>query len=859
MRLTQKQQIEALICQMKKAHEQVRLHMERGNIQPAAGLLEDCQMGGITMGTLIENTEGQNHQAVLLLEEYCELIYLIYQKLKENYEKISVYNMYDMLHQKICKVANIVKHDVMVTKEAVFLPYKASMWDSMESVWKAASEDKYCDAYVIPVPYFDKDSNGKFCDMHYEGDQYPDYVPVTRYDEFDLEEHHPDMIFIHNPYDMANYVTSVHPFFYSDKLKKITNQLVYLPYFMLEEISPEDDAAVENIKHFCTVPGVYHADKVIVQSEAMKQVYVRVLSEAAGSHTQTARKYWNDKISGLGSPKIDKILNTKKEDFSLPQKWKDIIEKPDGSWKKIIFYNTGIGALLNQNERMLDKMRDVFRVFKENKDKVALLWRPHPLIQATVKSMRPGLWIEYDRLIRQYQAEGWGIYDDSTDLDRAVAIGTAYYGDTSSVIQLCKKAGKKVLLEQAFIKDTEDDKYLFAFEDLYDDGSCYWFTAMNYNALFKLHKDTWLVEYIGSFPNERTDGYRLYSSILEHRDKLYFTPLRADEIGVFDKKKQQFSKIVFENEKKECLDDYTGWNFVTAYRHKSFLYFIPHQRKFILKLNMETGDISFQTDWYKMLRKKGIHTGESLFFKTCRKENVVYAPFNHINAVLMFNLQTEKAELFTVGDTGTGYVDICYDGGKFWLAPLTGRKIFRWDEKTNICESFLVTSARKENMLFWGCEYFDDSVYFFPNAYNKILKIDVSESHGNDLVIEESAGMSDENRDVLCSNYVFCKSELSHMLTYDKDGYLSEYRKGVSWIRKEVIRLLPDNKNKFTAFIGKLQDEYYRHQEGMPCETVYFSLRDFIRHIIDDPDKQDGPLKERKESYGEKIYRILNQ
>ena len=32
------------------------------------------------------------------------------------------------------------------------------------------------------------------------------------------------------------------------------------------------------------------------------------------------------------------------------------------------------------------KMRDVFRVFREVKEDVALLWRPHPLIQATIES-----------------------------------------------------------------------------------------------------------------------------------------------------------------------------------------------------------------------------------------------------------------------------------------------------------------------------------------------------------------------------------------------------------------------------------------------------------------------------------------
>ena len=63
--------------------------------------------------------------------------------------------------------------------EAVFLPYKASMWDSLESVWKAADEDPDCDAYVIPIPYFDRNPDGSFGPMHDERLDYPDNVPVT--------------------------------------------------------------------------------------------------------------------------------------------------------------------------------------------------------------------------------------------------------------------------------------------------------------------------------------------------------------------------------------------------------------------------------------------------------------------------------------------------------------------------------------------------------------------------------------------------------------------------------------------------------------------------------------------------------
>ena len=445
MRSAQKQEVLGLIESLHQAHEEIKEALLQKRIAVAQNMIAECQEFAVSLGENIERLEYQEHITVSYVEEYCETLFHIYEELTSNHfneNKIS-----KVLKKQLIKIENSVKNDIVVRKEAVFLPYKASMWDSLESVWKAADEDENCDAYVIPIPYYDKNPDGSFREMHYEADQYPAYVPITRYDEFDFEKHRPDMIYIHNPYDKLNLVTSVHPFFYSNNLKKFTDKLIYIPYFVLGEIKPDEDERIEGMKHFCTVPGVYNADKVIVQSEDMRQVYIKVLMDAANDHSEKARTFLENKILGLGSPKFDKVADTSREDLVVPEEWLRIIEKPDGTWKKIIFYNTSVAGLLTHNEKMLEKMEYVFRIFKENQDDVALLWRPHPLVKATVSSMRPQLWAEYDKLLRQYKEEGWGIYDDSADLDRAIEISDAYYGDSSSVVQLYQQTGKPVMMQ----------------------------------------------------------------------------------------------------------------------------------------------------------------------------------------------------------------------------------------------------------------------------------------------------------------------------------------------------------------------------------------------------------------------------
>ena len=63
--------------------------------------------------------------------------------------------------------------------------------------------------------------------------------------------------------------------------------------------------------------------------------------------------------------------------------------------------------------------------------------------------MRPQLWVEYEKLVKWYKEEGWGIYDDTSDVDRAVVLSDGYYGDFSSVVQVYQKTGKPVMIQNA--------------------------------------------------------------------------------------------------------------------------------------------------------------------------------------------------------------------------------------------------------------------------------------------------------------------------------------------------------------------------------------------------------------------------
>lgn len=452
MSLAIKSQIFSIVNTMENAHNALLQLLANQDIDNFISLLTDCQNCAIEIGNKIEKIYGENIETIHTLETYCEYVYQLA-------ESLNAPELIEEKYLQLCNQVTIIKESITSEipdkKEVVFFPYNASMWDSLESIYLAAKEDPDCDAYCVPIPYYEKNPDGSFGQMHYEIKEYPPNIEVINYQDYNFVERRPDAIYIHNPYDNWNHVTSVHPNYYSKNLREYTDKLVYIPYFVLGEIDPSNQAAINGMKHFCFLPGTIYANKVILQSENMKQIYVNEFIKQAKenglSGPFTDRKVQEEKFLGLGSPKLDKVVNSNKDNISIPEEWLPIIQKPDGTYKKIVFYNTTIATFLQHKEVMLDKISDVLNFFYKEKEEIALLWRPHPLMESTIRSMSPELLEQYQSIVENYCQGAWGIYDDTSDLNRAIALSDCYYGDQSSVVQLYQETGKPIMIQNVGI------------------------------------------------------------------------------------------------------------------------------------------------------------------------------------------------------------------------------------------------------------------------------------------------------------------------------------------------------------------------------------------------------------------------
>ena len=561
MKRIRKQSILDNIILLQNANKHFINHLSQ---QDFVDMLMQCQDMAILIGNDLESYGDITNEMVHLLEDYCEYIYQIsqnYENMEERKRQIKVVEK--LLDKLKIQIENQLPKD---RKEMVFLPYKVSMWDSLESVWLAADADPECDAYVIPIPYFDRNPDGTANQMHYDGEAFPDYVPITKYDAYDFENRRPDAVFIHNPYDQANLTTSVHPFFYSDNLKKYTDCLVYIPYFASAGGMSEGQA-------LC--PAYLFVDYIVIQSKKYRKFYSDTISD--------------DKFLVMGSPKFDSILKKCENPPEIPEEWQEKIIKADGNKKKVFFYNTSIGGMLSDTEVFLKKMRYVFSCFDQNDD-VCLLWRPHPLLEMTFDSMRPQYKTEYEALKNTYIDNKIGIYDATSSMDDSIALSDAYIGDDgTSVTSFFGIVGKPIFIldNSIFELPKENTKEYSIPYAVREDHNNQYMILYGKKLFFSINNDLHF-RYLCDLPIEYS-GVAYYQRAFAYKDKVFMVPLHAQDILVMDSK-QKFHKIEL---KKELESPGAFGDFVHDKECPQYLFIMPQRYSSVVRLNLDTEEITY--------------------------------------------------------------------------------------------------------------------------------------------------------------------------------------------------------------------------------------------------------------------------
>ena len=282
--------------------EELEKAFSEQRIEAVLSALPSLQERAVMLGNAIEERKGEGTESVHILESFCEALFQLHTSLTAaqastvEHSKEQLEGLRPLL-RKLCAAL-----EREIKKQVVFLPHSAKHFASLRPLIDALREREDTEVKLMPIPYFDRLGDGSLSEMHYEGENFPKEYPITDYKTYNFAAELPDCIVMNSPYDAYNPVWSVDPFFYSEKLKQYTNKLVYIPWFVTDEINPEkpeDGKAFYNMRYYVTVPGIIHADCTIVQSEEMKKAYLAKLSRFIEKKDVLERL--EKKIIGAGS------------------------------------------------------------------------------------------------------------------------------------------------------------------------------------------------------------------------------------------------------------------------------------------------------------------------------------------------------------------------------------------------------------------------------------------------------------------------------------------------------------------------------------------------------------------------------
>lgn len=294
-----------------------------------------------------------------------------------------------------------------------FFPYKRSMWNSMESVYEECIKSGV-DAHCMPIPYYRMRENKKIDYIDTDYDLFGDIAEPYQ----NLDDMNPRFIAIHYQYDGNNLVTNMLPEFYTNAIKMRYNcDIIMLPYGIAADYRTRRDGNL--------APGCINVDYMFCASEDDRQGCINTWANYGIDYSKRA--------FGFGSPKIDAVLKATRD---IPDEWKDAI----GDRKVILLVNS-LGPYL---ERPFEKITLYARIIQDEVDKGnAVIFRPHPLLRTTIKSMRPDTEVTYQKLIRKIKNTDHVILDESEYPERAMGIADYMISDMPSSMVVMWRATNK--------------------------------------------------------------------------------------------------------------------------------------------------------------------------------------------------------------------------------------------------------------------------------------------------------------------------------------------------------------------------------------------------------------------------------
>lgn len=387
------------------------------NTENLPEILTEVQNIAIKTGTVIEERFGTGTACVTNLENLCESLYELSERAADQDAGLAGPGQMTDL-QKAEEAYGELKQQKLV----IFFPFRGKYFERLRPYYEECRKKPANRVLVMPIPTYEKKYNGKLVGETLDLEGYPEDLVLQDYRTFDFANAGIDCAVIQNPYDEWNSAISVHPFFYAKNLRKLTKELVYIPYFHVDDFTEKDGKACRNLPYYAVTPGTVCATKILLDSEILREDYIRALTLAAGEDT---KEIWEAKI--LVTPKVENDLKLCKE-------------------RKPLLFTVSFSEMMEQKEKALEKIQNLIRLFKNKKDELTILWAEDTCFESNMREYLPVIYEELQKLVKDFTDSGCGTYLVSNDGPELTKEADAFYGSPGYLMNLCVYEKKPVML-----------------------------------------------------------------------------------------------------------------------------------------------------------------------------------------------------------------------------------------------------------------------------------------------------------------------------------------------------------------------------------------------------------------------------
>ena len=179
--------------------------------------------------------------------------------------------------------------------------------------------------------------------------------------------------------------------------------------------------------------------------EGIYEFYTAIANiQAAASDPEDVREA--DKHLSELANKVRAVL-VKGYHQDVPKDWIGRLTKADGSRKKVILYGLSAIELIGHGELSAKKLHKSFEEFDKVSDEFCVILCFPEKLSDVIHRCRLGMSSVYDEALAECSSRDYVIVPEKKELELAVSIGDAYYGDDCPLMEKFKTTQKPIMIQ----------------------------------------------------------------------------------------------------------------------------------------------------------------------------------------------------------------------------------------------------------------------------------------------------------------------------------------------------------------------------------------------------------------------------